>query len=474
MDDNLVIFILGTTGVGKSKLSIELAKKYNGEIISSDSMQLYKGADVITNKVTTDEMEGIPHHMMSLLELNQLSYNVGNFISTVIPIVCKIPIIVGGTHYYTTSILWSNTLISYDEQDTANNNNNNNNNNSNITSNTDSTTTTTTISNNNNDDNNSVENNERVYSYEKLKEVDELMAKKLHSNDFRKIKRSLDIYYDTGRKHSDMVLEQKNSRVQRYRSCLIWLDCSNQVLEQRLNERVDQMIDRGMVKECFDIFGCEDLINAESTENFTKGLTQAIGVKELYPYYLLKVKRKKKEKEEGVNEGNITSTADSSDSLGEGTTGTVCPTDKVENETVFFEAKEMGEETLTGQVGHTQAGYERSDALANGENGNEDDNGVASAKNSNNKRSSNSSLDQWEKHYCQVCDNREINGIVQWRNHLKSKQHTRNQQRQQRQLKQQQQQQQQQETTKVEEETKEEQETKVEQQEQQSEVTVTE
>eukprot|EP01132_Coremiostelium_polycephalum_P009642 gene9642-11819_t len=83
----LLVFILGTTGVGKSKLAIELAKEFDGEIINADSMQLYKGGDIVTNKVTDIEMQGIPHHMMSFLSLDTMDFNVGNFVSMVIPIV---------------------------------------------------------------------------------------------------------------------------------------------------------------------------------------------------------------------------------------------------------------------------------------------------------------------------------------------------------------------------------------------------
>ncbi|GAM23367.1 hypothetical protein SAMD00019534_065420 [Acytostelium subglobosum LB1] len=442
-NERLVVFILGTTGVGKSKLAIELAKKYNGEIISSDSMQLYKGADVITNKVTNEEMEGITHHMMDILEINQMDYNVGAFIATVIPIIDdilargRLPIIVGGTHYYTTSILWSNTLISFDE-DTSQNvqsmafatSPTSTPSNTSTTSTTTTTTTTTTMA----TSPTPLPVQDRIYTYDKLKEVDELMAKKLHKNDARKIKRSLDIYYDTGKRHSDMVLEQK--KTQRYRSCLIWLDCSGDALEQRLNDRVDTMLTRGMVREIFDVFQRDDIINQNSTENFTKGITQAIGVKELYPYYQLRVKRtdgdeadnqmERAELDKGVQQIKIRTRQYAIKQrkwvkkLTDYDQLVLHRLDTTDLASWKTSVSDVAHDIVQTYLDNKESErYNRQHQLGDGDSG--DGNG-----NNNNKKQktkSSSSLDKWEKHYCEVCDNKELNGALQWRNHLKSKVH---------------------------------------------------
>ncbi|CAI5446632.1 unnamed protein product [Caenorhabditis angaria] len=117
-----IIFVIGCTGTGKSDLGVAIAKKYGGEIVSVDSMQLYKGLDIATNKITAEETEGIPHHMMSILQpFSKTRYNVHLFRQQVLEI-CqqirerqKIPILVGGTTYYAESILYENNII-----DTAN------------------------------------------------------------------------------------------------------------------------------------------------------------------------------------------------------------------------------------------------------------------------------------------------------------------------------------------------------------------
>jgi tRNA dimethylallyltransferase len=97
--------IFGPTGVGKSKLGIEIAKKYNGEIISMDSMQVYNELDILTNKVTTEEAEGIPHHLLSIQSVED-QFTVRDFLREADKLIAdirergKLPLLVGGTTYY--------------------------------------------------------------------------------------------------------------------------------------------------------------------------------------------------------------------------------------------------------------------------------------------------------------------------------------------------------------------------------------
>ncbi|XP_016369208.1 tRNA dimethylallyltransferase isoform X3 [Sinocyclocheilus rhinocerous] len=107
-----LVVILGATGTGKSKLAIEIGKRLNGEIISADSMQVYKGLDIITNKVTEEEQAQCRHHMISFVDPLVSGYTVVDFRNKALSLIedmhrrKKLPIIVGGTNYYIESILW--------------------------------------------------------------------------------------------------------------------------------------------------------------------------------------------------------------------------------------------------------------------------------------------------------------------------------------------------------------------------------
>ncbi len=116
----MIIAIVGPTGVGKTKLSIELAKIYNGEIINADSMQIYKGLDIGTAKVTSKEMEHIPHHLLSMKEVTE-NYTVFDYQTDARNCIeeiknrKKIPIFVGGTGYYLKSVFYD---YQFEEEDT--------------------------------------------------------------------------------------------------------------------------------------------------------------------------------------------------------------------------------------------------------------------------------------------------------------------------------------------------------------------
>eukprot|EP00794_Sanderia_malayensis_P013768 gene13768-15210_t len=120
-----IIVILGSTGVGKSKLGIDLAKRINGEVISADSMQLYKGLDIITAKVTAEEQQECRHHMINVVSPLD-KFNVVDFRNMALPIISnlhaskKVPVIVGGTNYYIESLLWD-MLICNDVKEDCNN-----------------------------------------------------------------------------------------------------------------------------------------------------------------------------------------------------------------------------------------------------------------------------------------------------------------------------------------------------------------
>uniref|UniRef100_A0A915IR55 Uncharacterized protein n=1 Tax=Romanomermis culicivorax TaxID=13658 RepID=A0A915IR55_ROMCU len=112
-----ILFILGPTGCGKTKLSIEICKKFDGEIVSTDSMQIYRALDIATNKITVEEMENVPHHMMSFLDPLTLGYTVVNFRNQALNVIAdihsrgKLPVVVGGTNYYVEALLWKILLV---------------------------------------------------------------------------------------------------------------------------------------------------------------------------------------------------------------------------------------------------------------------------------------------------------------------------------------------------------------------------
>lgn len=107
-----IIFILGSTATGKSKLGIELAKRLNGEIISADSMQVYKGLEIITNKVSEEERAEVTHHLLDVIT-PPAEYSVSEFRCAALDIIqqlfCahKLPVVVGGTNYYIEALLWN-------------------------------------------------------------------------------------------------------------------------------------------------------------------------------------------------------------------------------------------------------------------------------------------------------------------------------------------------------------------------------
>ncbi|KAJ3146706.1 hypothetical protein HK101_002294, partial [Irineochytrium annulatum] len=116
-----VVVVVGTTGVGKSNLAIEIARSLNGEVINADSMQVYEGLDIVTNKVTDEERKGVVHHLLGFVDPAE-EYSVGQFEKDALRTIAdihsrnKLPILVGGTHYYIQSLLWRNSLIARPEE----------------------------------------------------------------------------------------------------------------------------------------------------------------------------------------------------------------------------------------------------------------------------------------------------------------------------------------------------------------------
>ncbi|EFP11884.1 CRE-GRO-1 protein [Caenorhabditis remanei] len=268
-----IIFVIGCTGTGKSDLGVAIAKKYGGEVISVDSMQFYRGLDIATNKITEEESEGVPHHMMSFLNpSDSATYNVHQFKEATLDLIQKIrarsriPIIVGGTTYYAESVLYENNLI-------------------------ETTSKSRTSSESSSDDvapDDVTVTNEELWA--ELRKVDEKSALLLHPNNRYRVLRALQIYKETGVPKSEFVEKQKSDesvdlggRLRFDDSLVIYMDATPEVLEERLDGRVDKMIRMGLKRELSEFYQeHHDFIHHNKY-----GVMQCIGLKEFVPWLSL-------------------------------------------------------------------------------------------------------------------------------------------------------------------------------------------
>lgn len=243
-----VIVIVGPTGVGKTKLSVDLARHFNTEIISADSMQIYKGMDIGTAKVRKDEAFGIKHHLIDIKEIEE-SYSV--FESqinirkkiTEINKMDKIPIIVGGTGLFIKAALYDYTFLKEENKETQ---------------------TYEGIS------------NEELY--EKLASVDKESANKIHINNRRRIIRALQIA-NTDTKKSDIINNQKHKPL--YDIKMIGLTTDRKTLYNRIDKRVDKMLEEGLLDEVKAIY---DKYKGKDYQSL-----QGISYKELFLYFEKKI-----------------------------------------------------------------------------------------------------------------------------------------------------------------------------------------
>lgn len=241
-----VIVIVGPTGVGKTKLSIELAKRYNGEIINGDSMQIYKEMNIGTAKIKYEEKEGIPHHLFSILSINESNsiYDFQKLVRNKIEEIAsrnKLPIIVGGTGLYLKACLYD-----YEFKE----------------------------SNDNSELMKKYENytNEELHNI--LKELDLESASKIHFNNRRRVLRAIEIYL-SGESKSSVEAKQEHKLI--YDAIIIGLTMDRNKLHQVQDTRVDQMIEEGLIKEVETIINNPYFINSTAS--------QAIGYKEFIPYF---------------------------------------------------------------------------------------------------------------------------------------------------------------------------------------------
>ncbi|XP_015873177.3 tRNA dimethylallyltransferase 2 isoform X1 [Ziziphus jujuba] len=258
-----IVVIMGPTGSGKSKLAVDLGSHFPIEVVNADSMQVYHGLDVLTNKVPLPEQKGVPHHLLGTVSPN-VEFTAKEFRDSAIPIINDIlsrnclPVIVGGTNYYIQALV-SPFLL----DDTAEN-------------------TDEDYSSNPSGDGDpchgmEFEDGKTSHSYEHLKDIDPVAANRVHPNNHRKIRQYLSLYTHTGVLPSKLLqgkAAENWGQVDnfRYDCCFVSMDASLPVLDRYVEERVDCMVGSGLLNEVYDIFN--------PNADYTRGLRQAIGVRE--------------------------------------------------------------------------------------------------------------------------------------------------------------------------------------------------
>ena len=250
MNKKTVIVIAGPTASGKTSLSIGIAKKIGGEIVSADSMQIYKDMDIATAKPTEAEMQGIPHHLISIVESDE-SFSVAAYkekaVEAIADIFCRgrIPVVVGGTGLYIDTLVNNTTFFDFDKSDQREK-------------------LQMRLQN---------EGIEKLF--DELKSVDPETAERLHINDTKRILRALEVYYSTGKTIS-LQAELSHENESQYNWLIIGLTAENRdVLYDRINRRVDIMLDDGLIEEAKNFFSSEKSSTAK----------QAIGYKELKEFF---------------------------------------------------------------------------------------------------------------------------------------------------------------------------------------------
>ena len=233
------VFVIGSTAVGKTKLGIDLALRLNGEIVSTDSMQIYEKASLMTAKPSPEERLQVPHHLIDLLPLSKSDFTVREYQSLALNVVRtiesqgKTPIFVGGTLYYVESLLFDKDYPADASMPEL--------------------------------------SDEEIY--EKLQQADPEYFK-INDSNHRHIRNAYFYYTSTGLLPSARVVEQ-NLRFSN--SVIIWLHCSPQLLEGRVRARIAKMIQEGGLTEIQEVLA--------SGNNFTKGVLQSIGYKEFESYF---------------------------------------------------------------------------------------------------------------------------------------------------------------------------------------------
>lgn len=246
-----LIILTGPTAVGKTSLSIELAKAVNGQIISADSMQVYKYMDIGTAKITEEEMQGVKHFLVDVIEPKD-GFDVAAFKHMALDAISvirsdgHIPVIVGGTGFYIQALLYD---VEFEEEES---------------------------------DSGYRKQLQEIADkqgaqtlHNMLREVDEASADAIHANNVKRVIRALEFFKKTGKKISEHNEEQR-LKESPYNFCYFVLNDKREVLYDRINRRVDTMFDAGLIDEVKNLAG----------QGLTKNdvAMQGIGYKEVFDY----------------------------------------------------------------------------------------------------------------------------------------------------------------------------------------------
>ena len=248
---NRVIVIVGPTASGKTALSIELAKKINGEIVSCDSMQIYRDMNIGSAKPTLEEMQGIKHYMIDVVNPNE-RFSVAEYkkqaeeaIEEIIK-KGKIPIVVGGTGLYADSLIYGIEYpqIEFDEKYRK-------------------------------ELEKQAETEQGLQIlYNKAKEIDERAMQKISENDKKRILRILEIYHQTGKTKTELEMESRKKGA-KYDFKVFAINMDREILYERINKRVDIMIENGLIQEVKDLL--------DKYDTFPTAM-QGLGYKEVVQY----------------------------------------------------------------------------------------------------------------------------------------------------------------------------------------------
>jgi tRNA dimethylallyltransferase len=250
MNKPKLLVLIGPTAIGKTRLSLELAKRFRCEIISGDSMQVYRGMDIGTAKISPEDMQGIPHHMIDIADPDESS-TAADFQERAAALISdiggrgRLPFIVGGTGLYIESLCYGYRFSEGGSDEAFRK-----------------------------EQELFLGTHGEIALHDRLKAVDAASAERLHPNDYRRVIRALEVAHLTGKSLSEHLAGQK--RESPYDLCIVGLTMDRALLYKRIEERIDIMMQEGLVAEV------QSLLH----KGYSPGLVsmQGLGYKEIVKY----------------------------------------------------------------------------------------------------------------------------------------------------------------------------------------------